>query len=115
MLAHAGVALFLFGNKTNPTGGVLPADGVEEEFQLAVQKRIVVIPIGCTGSMAATLHKRILDNFAAYYPASGYRRLFEALGRMGTPNQVTSRTLELVNKLRLDRAFPGVSGSVGHS
>lgn len=105
MLAHAGVALFLFGNKKNPAGSVLLADGVEEEFQLAIKQRLIVIPIGCTGSVAAGLHKKILDHFADFYPASGYRRLFESLGRMGTPNQVTSRVLKLVNRLREDRAL----------
>ena len=105
MLAQAGIALFIFGNKKDPAGGICPADGMEEEFQLAVSKRLFVIPIGCTGSTAATLHKRVLDHFEDYYPQPGYRRLFEALGRPGTPNQVTSRVLKLVKKLWNDRAF----------
>ena len=105
MLAQAGIALFVFGNKNNPAGGISPADGMEEEFRLAVTKRLFVVPVGCTGSMAATLHKKVLDHFDDYYPLSGYRRLFEALAHQGTPSQVTSRVLKLVKKLWNDRAL----------
>ena len=107
VLAHAGVALFLFGNKVNPAGGVSQADGVEEEFRLAVEKKLFVVPVGCTGSVAAKLHQRVLDHFDDYYPQPGYRRLFEALGRSGTPNQVTARIVKLVKKLWEDRALSG--------
>jgi hypothetical protein len=105
MLTQAGIALFVFGNKKNAAGHISPADGMEEEFRLAVEKRLFVVPVGCTGSMAATLHKKVLDHFDDYYPLSGYRRLFEALGHPGTPSQVTSRVLKLVKKLWNDRAL----------
>lgn len=105
MLAQAGIALFLFGNKRSPTGGIAPADGMEDEFRLAVEKGLLVVPIGCTGTMAATLHSRVLDHFKDYYPLPGYRTLFEALARPGTPSQVTSRVLKLVKKLWADRAL----------
>jgi len=105
MLSQAGVALFLFGNKTNPAGGICPADGMEEEFKLAVAKQLFVIPVGCTGSMAATLHRRVLDHFDDYYPLPGYRRLFEALEHSGSPTQITSRVLKLIKKLWNDRTL----------
>jgi len=79
MLTQAGIALFVFGNKKNPAGGISLADGMEEEFRLALGKRLFVVPVGCTGSMAATLHKRVLDRFDDYFPMAGYRRMFEAL------------------------------------
>jgi hypothetical protein len=103
MLAQAGVALFVFGNKTRPGGGISPADGMEEEFRLAVARKLFVVPVGCTGSMAGTLHQRVLKNFNDYYPSAGYRRLFEALAHPGTPRQVTLRVLTLVNKIRAER------------
>ena len=105
MLSHAGVALFLFGNKKDSSGKIVPADGVEEEFGLASSKHLAVVPIGCTGSKAAELHKRVLDNFADYYPAKGYKRLFEDLGKKGTVQQVSSRVVALVEKLREDRGL----------
>jgi hypothetical protein len=108
MLRHAGVALFLFGNKANPAGGVVSADGMEEEFRLAVASRLFVVPVGCTGNMAQTLHRKVLDAFDQYYPVPGYRRMFEALGHPGTPGKVAKRVLDLLKKLREDRTLPGL-------
>jgi hypothetical protein len=105
ILSHAGVALFLFGNKPGPDNDVMPAEGVEEEFRLAVERRLFVVPVGCTGSAAKILHQRVLDHFDDYYPLPGYRRLFEALGRPGTPHQVAERILKLVTKLWKERGL----------
>jgi hypothetical protein len=105
MLAYAGVALVLFGNKRDSSGDISLADGVEEEFAIASAKHLAIIPVGCTGSTAAQLHKRVLDNFGDYYPATGYKRLFEALGKRGTVQQVSARILALIEKLRDDRTF----------
>jgi hypothetical protein len=107
MLAHAGVAIFLFGNKRDSTGGIAPADGMNEEFRIAVNRNLFVLPVGCTGSAAAALHKEVLDDFDKYYPLPGYRRLFEALGHAGTPSQVAARIVKLIAKLREDKAIPG--------
>ncbi len=107
MLSYAGVALFLFGNKLGPGGAVVPADGMEEEFRIAAAKGLLVVPVGCTGSMAGRLHAEVLTNFDKHYSAPGYRRLFEALGKSGTPRQVVARILTLLKKLREDRALLG--------
>ena len=40
----------------------------------------------------------------ACFPMAGYRRMFEALQHPGTPTQVASRVLKIVNKLWDDRA-----------
>jgi hypothetical protein len=69
------------------------------DFQLECRRTL-----GCTGSMAATLHQRVLDHFDDYFPMAGYRRMFEALQHPGTPTQVASRVLKILNKLWDDRA-----------
>ena len=107
MLSYAGVALFLFGNKRDASGAVVGADGMEEEFKLAVAKGLFVVPVGSTGSTAAVLHKKVLDNFNSYYPVAGYRKHFENLGRPGTPSQVTKRVMTLLTKMRDDKTLPG--------
>jgi hypothetical protein len=103
MLSHAGVAVFLFGNKRSASGTLELADGVAEEFELAVARHIPVLPVGCTGYQAAALHHRVLADFSTYYPRPGYRRLFEALGSTGTPRQVADRVVALLRKLKDDR------------
>ena len=105
MLTYAGIAVFVFGNKRDSSGKVVAADGMEEEFHLAVSKRLAVLPIGCTGSTAAALHQRVLDNFSVYYPAAGYKQLFRALGHTEKPTEIAARIVSLVEKLRNDRAF----------
>jgi Sir2- and TIR-associating SLOG family/SIR2-like domain len=105
MISQAGVAIFLFGNKKDPSGKVVGADGMEEEFILAVEQKLFVIPVGCTGSKAAELHQRVLNNFSDYYPAPGYKRLFQSLSKSGSPGDVAKRVIEIVEKLRDNRAL----------
>lgn len=105
MLAQAGVAVFLFGNKRNAAGSIVAADGMEEEFEIAVAKKLIVVPVGCTGSTASSLHQRVLDHFAEHFPATGYKRLFQDLNKKGTIAQVCTRVMALVEKVRDDRAI----------
>jgi hypothetical protein len=101
MLSLAGIALFLFGNKKDESSGnIIKADGVEEEFQIAVDKKLAVVPVGCTGGLAGELHKKVLGDFTSYYPRSGYKQLFQELGRQGSPKEIASRVVNLVKKLR---------------
>lgn len=100
ILDEAGIAIFLFGNKRDAAGAVVPADGVEEEFAIAVQKEIAVVPIGCTGYLAQSLHERVSKRFVRYYPRPGYQRLFSALGKGGGVSAVAGRVVKLVKRLR---------------
>ena len=100
MMGRARVAIFLFGNKKDASGRIVAADGVEEEFKIALEKGITPIPVGCTGSMTTTLHKKVLDDFSCYFPTPGYKQLFEDLGRMATPRQAVTRVVKLLKKLR---------------
>lgn len=57
ILSEVGVALFLFGNKS-VGGDVVPADGMEKEWEIARAKGLALLPIAATGSMARTLAER---------------------------------------------------------
>lgn len=107
MLSQAGIAVFLFGNKQDSAGNVVPADGMEEEFTLASGKHLAIVPLGCTGSKAEDIHKRVLANFSDYYPTSGYKGIFQDLAKEGNVHQVAMRVVSLIEKLRDDRAFQG--------
>ena len=100
ILSEAGIAIFLFGNKRSAAGTLVDADGVEEEFRIAVAKHISVVPVGCTGSVAATLHKRVSDDFADYYPTRGYKALFATLNKKRSVARVAASIIRLVKKLR---------------
>ncbi len=66
MISHAGVSLFLFGNKQKD-GEIVLADGIEKEFDIAKEKHNILVPIGCTGYMAERLWHIINDNMDKFY------------------------------------------------
>jgi hypothetical protein len=52
VIGMAGTAIFLFGNKRNKRGTIVPADGVIEEFSIAKASGLNIIPVGATGWIA---------------------------------------------------------------
>jgi hypothetical protein len=59
MISLAGVATFVFGNKTDSLGNIVAADGMIEEFNIARHNKRLVVPIGATRYVALDLHKRV--------------------------------------------------------
>lgn len=64
MLDHAGIAIFLFGNKL-VNGKVVESNGMREEFEIARSKGVFIIPVGVTGSTARELWAEVLHTFKA--------------------------------------------------
>ena len=62
MLAHAGVAIFLFGNKLSNSNVVL-SNGMREEFNIAIANNVFVIPIGITGYISRDLWQETIQQF----------------------------------------------------
>jgi hypothetical protein len=100
IIAEAGIAVFLFGNKRDSTGAVIDAAGVREEFKIAVAKQLPVVPVGCTGGVSASLHDTVSKDLGAYFPAKGYKAMFADLGKTGSPATVAARVVAVVKKLR---------------
>ena len=67
MISLAGVAIFMFGNKLEDQRNLVLADGVQREFQIAIQHGLVPIPIGATGYVAEELWNKVLATPSAYY------------------------------------------------
>lgn len=83
MLNFAGIAIFMFGNKLDSkTNELAMSDGLEEEFKIAKEKGIKVLPLGFSGYMAATLYDRVKADFDSFYPDASkeFRKHFEDLG-----------------------------------
>lgn len=98
MIEHAGVAVFVFGNKLE-AGKVVPANGMRREFEIAKDKELLLIPIGATGYVAKELWQEINRNFAAYYPAHGeLKSLFEILGDAFQGKRLIDIVIEMINK-----------------
>jgi hypothetical protein len=82
MIGHAGIAIFIFGNKLDPDGNIIPSNGIKEEFELCRRAGVSLIAIGSTGFIAKELWDTIMADFEAFYPAKSaeFKSEFEKLG-----------------------------------
>jgi hypothetical protein len=77
ILGESGIAIFLFGNK-KIDADIVPANGMEREWEIARQHNLVLIPVGSTGSMARRLADRALgepDTYLEGLDAAGRERI----------------------------------------
>jgi hypothetical protein len=60
MIGRARSAIFVLGNKLDSKSGKLvPADGMREEFEIALRRGVYPIPIGATGHVAEQLSTEV--------------------------------------------------------
>jgi hypothetical protein len=101
MLDHAGIAIFLFGNKL-VDGKLLESNGMREEFEIAREKGVFIIPIGVTGSVSRKLWEELLQSFDPTNHPRGndILPLLSALGDDNTDlneaKRITLRLLKMV-------------------
>ena len=102
MLSLAGIALFLFGNKY-VDGKIKSADGMYEEFDIAVKKGLPVVPVGATGYVARELWDRVMADFDNFNPGLGHlREEFAMIGRTNLDDATLVNTVvKLVNAIRI--------------
>jgi hypothetical protein len=101
MISQSGIAVFVFGNRRDDSGAVVSAEGVLEEFKIAKQLGLTIVPVGSTGSVAKGLHSQIEKEFAKYYSTSrnDVRRAFTALNKMGQPREVVNRVISFIENI----------------
>lgn len=99
----AGIALFIFGNKKNKdTGEIILADGMFEEFDIAMNRGLKVIPIGATGYVAEDLWQRVMNDFDKYYSEETgiTKEDFQIIGNKDLSDQeLISSIIKIINKL----------------
>ncbi len=83
MLKEAGIALFFFGNKL-VNGKLERSDGLIEEFEIALELGLKVIPIGCTGYVSKELWSKVIGEYEKYYPIN--HELKQAIELLGQDN-----------------------------
>ncbi|MCF0072221.1 SIR2 family protein [Dyadobacter sp. CY261] len=105
MISFAGIAIFIFGNKEDKkTGNFIPlADGVREEFDIALSQGVIPIPVGLTGSMAAELWNDVDNRFDEIYEGLGdIKESFLALNdpktTLGECIQIIVSIINLMNR-----------------
>lgn len=96
IVREAGVFICVFGNRENEEQQIDDAKGVLEEFAIAHETGLKIIPIGSTGFVARTIHNKLIENFSDYYPDyPKLKRQFQILGN----NQLTHK--EIVNAVKI--------------
>ncbi|MBO9497348.1 SIR2 family protein [Thalassotalea sp. G20_0] len=101
MLSYSGVSIFLFGNKI-VDGKVIPSNGMQEEFDIAKDKGLFLLPIGCTGYVAQELWEKVNADFDSFNKdcSDEIKRLFSTLGSSDSDrSKVIETTVEIVSKL----------------
>jgi len=98
----AGIAIFVFGNRKNKESGQIEeGTGVIDEFEIAVENGVLVIPIGATGFVAKKLWDRVINSFDQYFPNHG--NLFDDFKLLGDENLkneiIIQTTIKLINNL----------------
>lgn len=70
MAEQSGATIFLAGNKFDPVSStVVMADGMEREFEQAKERNHVLIPVPCTGHMAAKIWDEIKSDLPKFFGA----------------------------------------------
>jgi hypothetical protein len=97
MISNAGVAVFVFGNTGDRSGRIVPADGMIEEFKIAVAAGLLIVPVGSTGHVAETIHNKVSEDFQKYFQeVRGLRTTLAALGKKGTPTEMVERVIKFI-------------------
>lgn len=99
MISESGIAIFLFGNKSDGDE-VINADGLMREFEIAFANGVKIIPIGSTGYQTRVIWDEVINNFDKYYPEEGeLKPLFEQLGKLTDKNSIIQTVITIINKI----------------
>lgn len=97
MIATAGVALFVFGNREDAEGRIELASGVQEEFDLASEAGLALVPVGGTGYLAHELHARVMQQYDTLYSGHPeWREQLASLDESLDQDVLVNRTISLV-------------------
>jgi Sir2- and TIR-associating SLOG family/SIR2-like domain len=101
MIALAGVAIFIFGNKLND-GKIIDANGVIREFEIAQEKGLVVIPVGATG-FAAKLVWEAMSGKPDMYKDKGLEWILPMLAELADVkaprDQLVEKIVQIIQRL----------------
>ncbi|WGO84691.1 SIR2 family protein [Arsenophonus apicola] len=101
IISRTGIAIFLMGNKF-VDGNLIIADGVIEEFNIAVEQGVLVLPIGCSGYAAKYLWDKVIIEQNKYYPQAP-EKFIEQLKNLGRdaphPREIISIIIDALELL----------------
>lgn len=103
MISNVGIAIFIFGNKIDKDSKeVIKAEGMEEEFDIAINNNVIPIPVGATNYTSKYLWKKVIDDFESYVGIEDLKPLYMDLGdKKKTPEELIGIVINIINKLKM--------------
>lgn len=98
MLAHAGIAIFMFGNKKKD-GVFVNADGCWEEYEIAKTLGKIIIPLGSTGYVAKEILEDIKQNPSDFSYLSDYVSDLESIV---DPNDLVNLVVKILDSFKVN-------------
>lgn len=98
MIALAGIAVFIFGNKKAKNGELIIADGMLREFTIARDNSKLIIPVGSTGGAAAEIYAQVKQDIATYPYLTG---VIDELATETDPNRLVDLVCGIIRKQQL--------------
>ncbi|MDI3322006.1 SIR2 family protein [Pinibacter soli] len=92
MISHAGITIFLFGNKLKD-GSLINSPGLEKEFKISEQKKLLLVPVGATGYASRELWNEVINNYDKYYQE---KNKFEMLKKLGDTSLTNSQLINII-------------------
>ena len=101
ILANAGFAVFVSGNRFDPQSNAAAIGrGVMEEFEIAKHLGVVAIPVGASGWAAKEIWQQIANEPARFYGSVDVSQPLKILGEEGKTNaEYIAAVFEMIGRL----------------
>lgn len=101
MISLAGVSIIIFGNKKDATGALIPANGVQREFEIAMENGLIPIPIAATGYITEEIYKVIKSDPVKYYKGLDWIiQLIDELAQPGlSETEIIKKIIFIIHQL----------------
>jgi hypothetical protein len=101
MMRQAGIAVFVFGNKRDDQGQIVPSNGMDDELAIAKAEGVHVIAVGATGWKAAEFSKALVAGAALR--SNAYRKAFGVANDDKSSNQaIVTAVLDMIDIVRAE-------------
>ena len=93
-----GIAIFIFGNKLDDNGKIVHSEGMWDEYEIALEHNLYIIPVGSTGFMS----KKIFDDVYEKRQQFSYltQKNFDVLGHSTNPEEIVSEIEEILSRIQ---------------
>lgn len=101
MISSAGVAIFICGNKLDVnTGNIIDANGMLEEFSIAISQGVIPIPLATTEFVSRKIWNNVMEKFDSYVNISSLKKQYEKLGKETDITKICTLVIDIINELK---------------